>query len=128
MISHFKKRPFVCGGAFRLHAVVVAAGHGRFVGRNDFVGVAVFADLAIIDPDDAMTEAANLIKLVADEDDGAAGTGDVAHFAETFFLEIDVADGEDFIDEKNFRLEMGGDCKGEADVHAAADSVSREYR
>ena len=75
-------------GAFRLHAVVVAAGHGRFVGRNDFVGVAVFADLAIIDPDDAMTEAANLIKLVADEGDRANGTGDSPILPRHFFWKL----------------------------------------
>src|SRR6266404_2967211 len=65
-----------------------------------------------------MAEAANLVELMGDEDDGATGAGDVAHFTEAFLLEIDVADGEDFIDEENFRLEMGGDSKGEADVHA----------
>ena len=76
-------------------------------------------DLAVIDPDDAVAEAANLIELVGDEDDGAAGAGDVAHFAEAFFLEVDVADGEDFVDEEDFGLEVGGDGEGEADVHAA---------
>jgi hypothetical protein len=83
------------------------------------VGVATHADVAVIDPHDTMAKAANLIELMADEDDGATGAGDVAHLAETFFLEIDVADGKDFIDEENFRFEVGGDGEGEADVHAA---------
>src|SRR5207245_4603541 len=55
---------------------------------------------------------------MGDEDDGAAGAGDVAHVAETLFLEVDVTDGEDFVDEEDFRLEMGGDGEGQADVHA----------
>ena len=94
------------------------AGHFGFVGGGDLVGIAVEADGAGIDPDGAVAQAADLVELVGDEDDGAALAGDIAHFAETFFLEIDIADGEDFVDEEDFGLEMGGDGKGEADVHA----------
>jgi hypothetical protein len=82
------------------------------------VSVAIHADLASVDPEDAVAEAANLIELMSDKDDGAAGAGDIAHFAEAFFLEIDVADGEDFIDEENFRFEMSGNGESEADIHA----------
>src|SRR5579863_8242638 len=53
-----------------------------------------------------------------DENDGAALVGDFAHFAEAFFLEGDVADGEDFVDEEDFGFEVCGDGEGEADVHA----------
>ncbi len=35
-------------------------------------------------------------------------------------MEGGVADGEDFVDEQNFRFEMGGDGEGEAHLHAAA--------
>src|SRR2546430_13383382 len=55
---------------------------------------------------------------MGDEDNGAAGAGDVAHSAEAFFLKVDVADGEDFVDEEDFRLEMGGNGESQADVHA----------
>src|SRR5205823_14048434 len=55
---------------------------------------------------------------MAHENNGASALGHVAHLAETFFLEVDVADGQNLIDEKNFRLEMGGDGEGQADVHA----------
>src|SRR5258707_12153501 len=95
-------------------AVRVTPGHSGFVGGDHFVSGAVLAKAAVVDPDDAVAEAANLIELMRDEDDGAAGAGDVAHFAETFFLEIDVADGEDFIDEENLRLGMAGEARSEA--------------
>jgi hypothetical protein len=36
-----------------------------------------------------------------------------------FFWKAGVADGEDFVDDEDFRLEVGGDGEGEADVHAA---------
>src|SRR5271168_2398029 len=85
---------------------LLAASHGGLVGGNNFVGIAVLADLAVVDPDDAVAEAADLVELMGDEDHGAAGAGDVAHFAEAFFLEIYVADGQDFVDEEDFRFEV----------------------
>src|ERR1700687_5705016 len=98
----------------RLRGLAVPARHRGFVPGDDFVGRPVLANGAIIDPHHAMAQAADLIELVGDKHDGAAGAGHVTHFAEAFFLEVDVADGEDFIDEENFRLEMGGDGEGEA--------------
>src|SRR5487761_1605936 len=56
----------------------------------------------------------------ADEDNCATSFRNVAHFAEAFFLEGGVADGEDFIDEEDFGFEMRGDGEGEAHAHAAA--------
>ena len=45
--------------------------------------------------------------------------GDLAHFAEAFFLEARVADREDFINEQDLRFEVRGHGEGEADEHAA---------
>jgi len=109
---------FAAGAAVASGTVAVAAGHGGFVRGDDFVGGAVEANGAVVDPEDTVAEAANLIELMGNEDDGAAGAGDVAHFAEAFLLEVEVADGENLIDEENFRLEMGGDGERQADVHA----------
>src|SRR2546421_2720005 len=55
---------------------------------------------------------------MADEDDGAASAGHVAHFAKAFLLKIDVSDSQDFIHEKNFRLEIRSNGKREAHVHS----------
>src|SRR5260370_5257726 len=116
---------FLFGTTFRVVAVPClreqagAASHGGFVGGDDFVSRAVLADLAVVDPDDALAEAANLVELMGDEDDGAAGAGDVTHFAEAFLLEVDVTDGENFVNEEDFRLEMSGDGEGQSDVHSA---------
>jgi hypothetical protein len=40
-------------------------------------------------------------------------------FAHAALAEIDVADGEGFIDEKDIGVDVDGDGKGEADGHAA---------
>ena len=61
--------------------------HCGFVGGDDFVGGAVLADVAVVDPDDTVAEAANLVELMGDEDDGATRAGHVAHLAQAFFLE-----------------------------------------
>src|SRR5260221_8567 len=94
--------------AFALFACSVTGGHGTLISCHNLLRLPVHAHLTSVDPDDAVAEAANLIELMANEDDGAAGAGHVAHFAQAFFLKIDVADGQDFIHEKDFRLEMGG--------------------
>src|SRR5260370_15874115 len=89
-----------------LSTVGVSGGHGRFVGGDDFMGGAVLANGGGVNPDDAMAEAADLIELMGDEDDGAAGACDVTHFAHALLLKTDVADGEDFIHSGNFPLEL----------------------
>ena len=43
-----------------------------------------------------------------------AFAGDVFHLAEAFFLEGGVADGEDFVNQQDFRIEMRGDGKGQS--------------
>src|SRR5215472_4248841 len=53
-----------------LVAISLSAGHGGFVGGDDFVGGSVAADVAVVNPDGALAEAANLVELMGDEDDG----------------------------------------------------------
>src|SRR5208283_5284925 len=114
-----KEVSFGVRGACLLRALILAASHGGFISRDDFVGVTDFADHAGIDPDYAVAKPADLIELMADENDGAAGAGHITHFAEALFLEVDVADGEDVIHQEDFRLEVGGNGKGQAHVHTA---------
>src|SRR6266513_5940626 len=82
------------------------------------MSIAVHTNLARVNPNPAVRETANLIELMRDEHDGASGAGDIAHLAEAFFLEIHVADGQDFIDKENLRLEVSSDSEGQTDIHA----------
>src|SRR5580704_9259796 len=82
----------------------VTGKHSRFVGSKHIVCAAVESDCTVIYPNNTMAKPANLIHLVRYQDNGAACAGNIAHFAKALFLEVDVADGEDFIDEENFRL------------------------
>lgn len=119
LLNNFPFHEAALGGdAGKLRSLGFTASHGGFVGGGDFVGVAVEADLAVVDPDDAVTETPDLIELMGDEDDGAALASNLAHFAEAFFLEVYIAHRQDLINEENFWFEVGGDGKGQADVHA----------
>src|SRR5262245_49784574 len=46
----------------------------------------------------------------------------ISHLAETFLLKFCIADGEHFIHDQYFRLEMCRDCKSEPQIHAGGIS------
>ena len=101
------------------------SGRSCFVCSPDLSGRALTPNLAAVDPENALAEAADLIHLMADEDDRAAALGNFLHLAEAFLLEFEIADGEHFIHQQNFRFEMRRDGKGEAHLHAGAEMLER---
>ena len=50
----------------------------------------------------------------------ASAVRDVLHLPDGFLLELGIANGEDFVDNEDFRLEVGCDGKAEADGHTRA--------
>src|SRR6266849_1488814 len=103
----------------------IGGGHFAFVRADDFRGGTGFTHSASIEPNDALAEAANLVQLMADKDNRAAGAGYVSHFPQTRALKFDVADGENFIDQQNFRFKVRGNRKGQAHKHAAGIMLHR---
>ncbi len=61
---------------------------------------------------------------MADEQDSASLLGNVAEFADAFFLELGIADGENLVHNEDFRVKMGGDGEGQADGHAAGITLN----
>ena len=55
----------------------------------------------------------------------ALSFADVLHFADGFLLEFGVADGEDFVDDEDFGVEVGGDGETQPHHHAAAVTLHR---
>src|SRR5580658_1851478 len=96
-----------------------------FVGCNYSSCGAFFSDLAAVNPEDALAEPADLAHLVADEDDGAAAPGNVLHFAEAFFLEFDVSNGENFVHKQDFRFQVRGYGEGQTHLHSSAEVLQR---
>ncbi|OQA42175.1 MAG: hypothetical protein BWY52_02294 [Chloroflexi bacterium ADurb.Bin325] len=62
---------------------------------------------------------------MADKQDRPAAARDFAHFPEAFLLECGIADGKDFIDNKDFRVQVRGHGEGEPHVHAGAVAFDR---
>src|SRR5580658_1144525 len=77
----------------------IARRHCALVSSNDFRSRTRLPDLAAVQPVDALAKPANLVHLVAYEDDRASALRNFLHLAETFLLKFEVADGEHFIDE-----------------------------
>lgn len=56
---------------------------------------------------------------MTDKQHGAPFSGDIAHFAEAFFLEGGIAHSQDFIHQQDLWFEVGGNGERQAHVHAA---------
>jgi hypothetical protein len=102
----------LCPPVCVLHFLQIARGHRAFIGADDFGRWARAAQSAAIEPDDAMTEASNLVELVADKNDGATCTGCVVHLPETLFLELDVTHSQDLVNEEDFGFQIRGNREG----------------
>jgi hypothetical protein len=64
----------------------------------------IFLDGSAVHPNHSFTQGPDLAHLVAYEDDGAASLGHFTHFLEALLLKLQIADGQDLIDEENFWL------------------------
>ncbi len=84
--------------------VAVPARHGALVCANCFVRRVRHAHLSAVNPDNALAKAADLVELMANENDGAASARYVAHLAQTLLLEIVIAHRRDFIYQQNLWL------------------------
>lgn len=63
--------------------------------------------------------------IVTDEQHGATAFGDFAHFPQTPFLELGITDGEDFVQDQDFRVQVRCDGESEPDVHAGGVAFHR---
>ena len=125
---------YIWASVFNLFVVSVfwgflAVGFGSEQGKRLFgfigVGGTVGGYLSVLEQNAAGAKLANCLRVVADEENSPTFAGDVFHLAEAFLLKRSIADGEHFIDEKNFRLEVRRDREREARVHAAAVAFRR---
>ena len=91
---------------------------GQVFGDDQF-GFAEFADVAVIEPHGAVADGFDVADGVGDEEDGHAFGAEFMHLSHAALAEVDVADGECFVDEEDLRVDVDGDGEGEADGHAA---------
>ena len=123
------ERAAVGGAGGDVEEVEVLAGDVGFIKADALAALDVFfddlingadvVDAAALHEDAVGAEGLDGGHGVGDEEDSAAAAvGDILHFADALALELGIADREDFIDNEDFGVEVGGDGEGESDAHA----------
>src|SRR6266496_2100975 len=87
--------------------------------RNDLRARPLEDDLTLVEPDRVVVELRDSLHLVRDEEHGATGATQVLHPSEAATLELGITHGQDLVDQKHLRLEMGGDSERESHRHPA---------
>jgi len=95
------------------------------VGLEHFIHGTVHDELAMIEPERAGAKTLQRAEGVGDAEDGAALIADFENLVDAFGLELLVADGEDFINDENLRIEIDGDGEGEAEHHTVGIGAER---
>ena len=122
-------RQIFCGGSvrqrFRNLGGLLAGigipplGQGRQVARGHLVGGASIPDPAVLQPDRRIAQVPDRRHVVGDQQDSLAVLPHPAKLANATLLEIDVPDRQRLVHQQNLRVEIDGDGKGQAHVHAA---------
>src|SRR3990172_385065 len=97
----------------------IDGGQTRFIRVDDFRRWARHSHVPGIEPYRMAAKRANGIHPMTDEQDGAPAPSHVPDLVETLALKGHVADGQDLIDEQDFRIEVGRDREAQAHEHAA---------
>ena len=93
--------------------------NGAEVSANGFLDGAIEAYCAVLQQDPACAEHLEDGHVVTDKEHGAPLVCHILHFVEALALEVCIPNREDFIHNKDFRVEVCGDGKCEPNVHPA---------
>ena len=86
---------------------------------NCLGGIAVEEDLVMVEINNTGAEGFDLGEAMGDEDGSDVFGGlKLFHSLKAFGLKVGVTNGEDFINEENFRVDVDGDREGQTHVHA----------
>src|SRR5438105_2193042 len=81
--------------------------------------------MAVLEPDRAIAEPANLRLVVRGEQDRGASRLELAEPVEALALKAHVPDGEHLVDDEDLRLDAHRDREGETQLHAGAVRAER---
>src|SRR5262245_13576155 len=104
MVGYITRRDF-CKTS---NALSMAAPH-RVVVPDDFCRRPDHFDLAAIQQNGVLAQVCDHAEAVGHKQHGPAAARHVVHFAETLLLKTGVADCKDFVNDEDFRVEVGGD-------------------
>src|SRR5882672_7194405 len=95
------------------------------VGFDYFARSAIHDHLSGVNPDAARAQIFDGGHIVRNKEDRAAATTEPIHGVEAFALEARVADGQNFINDENIRIEVRGHGKAQAQAHAGRVALDR---
>lgn len=88
-------------------------------GGEDILGLAEEDLLALMEQEGAVAKEGDVAEVVGDEEEGVGGAEGV-DFVEAFLPELEIADGEDFVEDEEVGEKVDGDGEAEADFHTGA--------
>ena len=104
---------------------MLRAGHGPKIVLDDVRGRPVTLDAAIFQAKDAATNLADARHIVADENHGPPMVRHFLHFPQALLLKAAVSHRQDFVDDQNIRLEVGGHGESQPHIHARGEAFDR---
>ena len=113
------------GGGFEQQVGGILLGHRGEVFGDHAVGFADIDHAAVIEPQDAVADGLDVADGMRDEEDGDAALAEFVDLAHAALAEVDVADGEGFIHQQDFGIDVDGDGEGQAHHHAAGVGLDR---
>ncbi len=95
-----------------------AVGGFAKVEPDNLPGIAGGLDPPLVNEETLLTKAQNGSHVMADEKNGSPFLCHVAHLSQAFLLEVCVADGQHFIDQQDFWLQMCRYAECQPHIHA----------
>src|SRR5262245_15915945 len=96
--------------------------HRSEVFGDDQLGVAQVHHAAVVEPHDSVGDGLDVAGGVGDEHDGDAPGAELVDFAHAALAEVDIAYGQGFVYQQDFRIDADG--YGERQTHGHAARIS----
>ena len=100
------------------HVGGILHGHGGQVFDHHRLGVSQGPDVSPVEPEAAVADCFDVADGVRDKEDSDSFGPEFVDFSHAPLAEIDVSNGEGFVDQKDFGIDMDGHSEGQADGHS----------
>ena len=113
------------GGGFEKQIGGILLGHRGQIFGNHAVRFADIDHAAVIEPQDAIADRLHVADGVRNEQDGDTALAEFVDLAHAALAKVNVADGQRFIHQQDFRIDIDRDGEGQAHHHAAGVGLDR---
>src|SRR5882672_10185472 len=98
---------------------------GPDIALDGVLGAAFKGDVSAFEENTLLTEAKNGRDVMRDKKNRSAAFAELAHLVEALLLKRHVADGQSFVDDEDFGIEMCRDGKAQPDIHPTRVMLDR---